>query len=40
MRVTGKEAALFLPGGTMANIIAVAVHTRAGDAVLATAAPT
>ena len=33
--LTGKEAALFLPGGTMANIIAVAVHARTGDAVLA-----
>jgi threonine aldolase len=33
--LTGKEAALFLPGGTMANIIAVAVHARTGEAVLA-----
>ena len=33
--LTGKEAALFLPGGTMANNIAVAVHTRSGEAVLA-----
>ena len=33
--LTGKQAALFLPGGTMANNIAVAVHTRSGDAVLA-----
>jgi threonine aldolase len=33
--LTGKEAALFLPGGTMANNIAVAVHTRTGEAVLA-----
>ncbi|WP_064750294.1 threonine aldolase family protein [Solirubrobacter soli] len=33
--LTGKAAALFLPGGTMANIIAVAAHTRSGDAVLA-----
>ncbi len=30
----GKEAALFVPTGTMANQIAVAVHTRPGDAVL------
>jgi threonine aldolase len=33
--LTGKDAALFLPGGTMANIVAVAAHTRSGDAVLA-----
>jgi threonine aldolase len=33
--LTGKPAALFLPGGTMANTIAIAVHTRSGDAVLA-----
>ncbi|MDA0159446.1 aminotransferase class I/II-fold pyridoxal phosphate-dependent enzyme [Solirubrobacter ginsenosidimutans] len=33
--LTGKEAALFLPGGTMANNIAVAVHARSGEAVLA-----
>jgi threonine aldolase len=33
--LTGKEAALFLPGGTMCNIIAVAVHTRTGESVLA-----
>jgi threonine aldolase len=33
--LTGKEAALFLPGGTMANTIAVAVHARSGEAVLA-----
>ena len=31
----GKEAALFLPGGTMCNLIAVKVHTRPGDAILA-----
>jgi threonine aldolase len=30
----GKEAALFVPSGTMANQIAVAVHTRPGDELL------
>lgn len=29
----GKEAALFVPSGTMANQIALALHTRPGDAV-------
>jgi threonine aldolase len=31
----GKEAALFLPGGTMCNFIAVKVHTRPADVVFA-----
>jgi threonine aldolase len=31
----GKEAALFLPTGTMCNAIAVKVHTHPGDAILA-----
>src|SRR5689334_23270116 len=31
----GKEAALFLPSGTMCNEIAIKVHTKPGDAVLA-----
>jgi threonine aldolase len=31
---SGKEAALFVPSGTMANQIAIAVHTRPGDEVL------
>jgi threonine aldolase len=31
----GKEAALYLPSGTMCNEIAVKVHTRPGDEVLA-----
>jgi threonine aldolase len=31
----GKEAALFLPSGTMCNQIALQVHCRPGDAVLA-----
>src|SRR4051794_23366680 len=30
----GKEAALFVPSGTMANQIAIAVQTRPGDAVM------
>ena len=31
---TGKEAALFVPSGTMGNQIALATHTRPGDAIL------
>ena len=31
----GKEAALFLPGGTMCNLVAIKVHTQPGDTVLA-----
>jgi threonine aldolase len=31
----GKEAAVFMPSGTMCNQIAVAVHCRSGDEVLA-----
>lgn len=31
----GKESALFVPSGSMANQIALRVHTRAGDDVLA-----
>lgn len=30
----GKEAALFVPSGTMANLLAVLTHTRPGDEVL------
>jgi threonine aldolase len=33
-RLLGKEAAVFLPSGTMANEIALAVHCRPGDEVL------
>lgn len=33
-RLTGKEAALFVPSGTMSNTIAIRVHTRPGDEVL------
>ena len=32
--LTGKEAALFVPSGTMGNLIAVLTHTKRGDAVL------
>ena len=31
---TGKEAALFVPSGSMSNLIAITVHTRPGDAVV------
>jgi len=34
-RLLGMEAALFVPSGTMANQIAVRVHTRHGDTLLA-----
>src|SRR5688572_18722129 len=30
----GKEAALFVPSGTMSNQIAVRVHTQPGDEIL------
>jgi threonine aldolase len=30
----GQEAAMFLPSGTMCNAVAVATHTRPGDAVV------
>lgn len=33
--LVGKEAALYLPSGTMANQIALRLHTRPGDAVVA-----
>jgi threonine aldolase len=32
--LAGKEAALFVPSGTMANQIALRVHTRPGDEIL------
>lgn len=32
--LAGKEAALFVPSGTMANLIACKVHTRPGDEVI------
>ena len=31
---TGKDAGLFLPSGTMCNVIALAVHCRRGDSVI------
>lgn len=34
-RILGKEAAMFVPSGTMANQIAIQLHTRPGDTVLA-----
>ena len=34
-RLLGKDAALFLPSGTMANLISVLVHCRRGDEILA-----
>jgi threonine aldolase len=33
--LTGKEAAVFLPTGTMCNQISILVHTRPGDEILA-----
>lgn len=33
-RVTGKEAALFMPSGSMANNVAINAHTRSGDEIL------
>jgi threonine aldolase len=30
----GKEAALFVPSGTMGNLIATKIHTRAGDEII------
>lgn len=32
--LTGKEAALFLPSGTMCNAIAIKVHTQPGDEII------
>ena len=34
-RLMGKEAAIFLPSGTMCNQIAIATHCRPGDEILA-----
>jgi len=33
-RLVGKEAALFVPSGSMGNLAAIAVHARPGEAVL------
>jgi threonine aldolase len=35
MELLGKEAAIFLPSGTMCNMIAILVHCRAGDEIIA-----
>ena len=32
--MTGKEAAVFVPSGTMGNLIAILAHTQKGDAVV------
>ena len=32
--ILGKEAAVFLPSGTMCNEIAIQVHTKPGDEVI------
>ncbi|MEZ4497532.1 MAG: GntG family PLP-dependent aldolase [Thermomicrobiales bacterium] len=32
--LTGKDAALFMPSGTMCNLVAVTAHTRPGDIVI------
>jgi len=32
--LAGKEAALFVPSGTMANLLGIEVHTRRGDEIL------
>jgi threonine aldolase len=32
--LTGKEAALFLPSGTMCNAIGIKIHTRPGDKII------
>ncbi len=34
-KLMGKEAAMFLPTGTMCNQVAIATHTRPGDEILA-----
>jgi len=34
VRLLGKEAAIFLPSATMANLIACRLHTRPGEAVI------
>ena len=31
---TGKEAALFMPSGTMTNLVAIRIHTQPGDELL------
>ena len=34
-RLTGKEAAMYLPSGTMCNVIAILTHCQKGDEVIA-----
>ena len=38
-RLLGKQAAVFLPSGTMCNEIALAVHCRPGEEVIADSFP-
>jgi threonine aldolase len=33
-KISGKETALFMPSGTMANQVAIRIHTRPGDEIL------
>jgi threonine aldolase len=33
-RITGKDAALFMPSGTMCNLVALQTHTNPGDQVI------
>lgn len=33
-QISGKEAALYMPSGTMANQVAIRIHTRPGDEIL------
>lgn len=33
-QITGKDAALFLPSGTMGNLAAILAHTRRGDEII------
>src|SRR5512140_1811548 len=33
-RLLGKEAALFVPTGTMANLVSILAQTRPGDSIL------
>lgn len=33
-QITGKEAALFMPSGTMSNTVAICMHTQPGDEIL------
>ena len=33
-RIVGKEGALFMPSGTMCNLVALLTHTSPGDQIL------